>query len=90
MRVCVPKEAAPTEKRVATTPEAVRSLTELGFEVSIEAGAGRSAGFLDAAYEESGAIINSNTRQLWDEADVILKVRAPLLGGPTDETNWLH
>jgi NAD(P) transhydrogenase subunit alpha len=90
MRVCVPKEAAPTEKRVATTPEAVRSLIELGFEVSIEAGAGRSAGFLDAVYEESGAIINSNTRQLWDEADVLLKVRAPLLGGPTDEVNWLH
>ena len=90
MRVCVPKETAPNEKRVATTPEAVRSLTELGFEVSIETGAGRSAGFLDAAYAESGAKIISNTRQLWDEAGVLLKVRAPLLDGPTDEVNWLH
>lgn len=77
MRIGVPKEVQPNERRVATTPQVVGQLQKLGFEVAIESGAGSEANFTDSAYEEAGAILISDTRSLWSESDIILKVRAP-------------
>jgi len=80
MRVGVPKEAAPGERRVALVPETIGRLAE-GVDVVIEPGAGDAAGFPDAAYTEAGA----TTGDPWS-CDVVLKV-----GGPSaDEAARLH
>ena len=73
MRVGVPKESAPGERRVALVPEVVSRLASGGFEVSIEAGAGDAASFPDAAYEEAGARVGSDP---WD-TDAVVKVQMP-------------
>jgi NAD(P) transhydrogenase subunit alpha len=73
--VGVPKEVAPGERRVALVPDAVKSLTKLGPEVIIEAGAGVSAGFEDAAYRDAGARIVEAAEVL--RSDLVLKVQAP-------------
>ena len=54
MRVAVPKETAPGERRVALVPETVSKLGE-GFQVRVERGAGEAAGFGDDAYAAAGA-----------------------------------
>jgi len=77
MRIAVPREVHAGERRVATTPEVVRQILKLGFEVSVEAGAGAHASFSDEAYAEAGARVVSDTRALWNDADIVLKVRAP-------------
>src|SRR5689334_2330233 len=71
MRVGVPKEAAPGERRVALVPETVGRLGE-GVEVVVEQGAGIEAGFADGAYTEAGATIGDP----WD-CDVVVKVAGP-------------
>jgi len=77
MKIAVPQETHAGERRVATTPDVVVRLIKLGYEVSVETGAGDAANFSDTAYSQVGAIIESDTRRLWNGADIILKVRAP-------------
>jgi NAD(P) transhydrogenase subunit alpha len=55
MRVGVPRESAPGERRVAIVPETAARLTDSGHELAVERGAGEAAGFDDAAYAEAGA-----------------------------------
>lgn len=76
MRVGVAKETAPGETRVAVVPDTARRLAADGVEVLVEAGAGASATFADAAYEEAGARI-VGVDELYAEADVVCKVRKP-------------
>jgi len=71
MRVGIPHETAPGERRVALVPETVGRLGE-GIEVVVEAGAGAAASFSDEAYREAGASIGDP----WS-ADLIAKVAAP-------------
>ncbi|HET6513006.1 MAG TPA: Re/Si-specific NAD(P)(+) transhydrogenase subunit alpha, partial [Candidatus Kapabacteria bacterium] len=75
--VGIPKEILPDERRVAATPETIKRLQKLGFDVVVEAGAGTRAGFHDTAYESSGARVLPNAAAVWVESKVILKVRAP-------------
>jgi NAD(P) transhydrogenase subunit alpha len=77
MKIGIPKEVHPGEKRVATTPEVAAQLQKLGFSVAIEAGAGAAANFSDAAFAQAGVEVVAGTEQLWSESDIILKVRAP-------------
>lgn len=77
MRIGVPKEVQPNERRVATTPQVIEQLRKLGFDISVESGAGVAAKYNDAAYTEAGASVVSDTRSLWADSDIILKVRAP-------------
>ena len=77
MKIAVPREVHAGERRVATTPEVVKLLIDLGFEVAVESGAGTAANFSDAAYAQAGAAVETDVKKLWDEADIILKVRAP-------------
>ena len=77
MRICVPKELAANENRVAATPDSALSLQKLGFEVCIESVAGRASGFLDEAYIKAGVRVIDDPRVIWGEADILLKVRAP-------------
>ncbi len=86
MKIGVPKETYAGEKRVATTPEVIKWLQKLGYEVAVESGAGMEANFSDNAYREAGAEVIGDTRALWDAADIIFKVRAP----DDNEVELLH
>ena len=77
MRIGVPKELHKGERRVATSPDVVRLIKELGFEVAIEAGAGSESKFTDDAYRDAGVDVVADAGALYRDADIILKVRAP-------------
>ena len=77
MRIGVPREIYPDERRVATTPDVAAQLIKLGFEVAVETGAGVAASFSDEAYAEAGCDVVSSSDVLWSQSDLILKVRAP-------------
>jgi H+-translocating NAD(P) transhydrogenase subunit alpha len=81
MKVGVPKETAPDERRVALVPEIVAKLAQAGFDVVVEPGAGEAAAFTDEAFREAGATLGDP----WD-ADLIAKVRKP----SADEVDRLH
>ncbi|GGO03411.1 NAD(P) transhydrogenase subunit alpha [Microbispora rosea subsp. aerata] len=74
-RLGVVAESAPGETRVAATPATVAQLVSLGYEVTVESGAGSRSGFADDAYAASGARIGDRA-QTWG-ADIVLKVNAP-------------
>src|SRR5687768_2839813 len=77
MRVAVPTEIVPEEKRVALTPEAVPLLLKLGHVISVQAGAGSRAGFPDDAYSAAGAALESDAGAIYGGAEMILKVQRP-------------
>ena len=77
MRIGVPREIYAGEKRVATTPEVAAQLIKLGFEVSVETGAGVAANYSDEAFEDAGCSITASAAETWASADIILKVRGP-------------
>ena len=79
MKIGIPKEVHAGEKRVATTPEAAAQLIKLGFSVSVESGAGAAADLSDQAYQDAGVNIVTDTATLWQQSDIVLKVRAPEL-----------
>jgi NAD(P) transhydrogenase subunit alpha len=71
----VPQESKPGETRVAATPKTVGQLIGLGYEVVVEADAGRRASFSDAAFQEAGASVGTSA-DVWD-SDLVIKVNAP-------------
>ncbi len=77
MKIGVPREVHPGEKRVATTPQVAAQLIKLGFSVTVQTGAGNSANFIDEAYREVGVEVIDDPREVWSGADIVLKVRAP-------------
>ena len=77
MRIGVPKEIHDGERRVATTPDVATQLIKLGYDVTIEKGAGEAASYSDAAYEAAGCEIVSSAKDIWKDSDIILKVRGP-------------
>ncbi|MBL8392000.1 MAG: Re/Si-specific NAD(P)(+) transhydrogenase subunit alpha, partial [Candidatus Accumulibacter sp.] len=77
MKIGVPRETAPGEKRVATVPEVVEKLIKLGFNVAVETGAGDSANISDEAYRAAGAEIVADAASLWSSSDIVFKVRGP-------------
>ena len=76
MKVGVLKETLPGERRVALVPEVVGKLKAAGVDVVVESGAGVEASFPDAMYVDAGAHI-APTADLYDHADVLLKVQKP-------------
>jgi len=77
MQIGVPKETWPGELRVALVPSNAKKLTQLGFAITVESGAGIPAGFTDSAYEEAGAAVSNDHAQVISQADLILRVRKP-------------
>jgi NAD(P) transhydrogenase subunit alpha len=73
MRIGVPRETAPGERRVALVPEVVGKLVPAGFDVVVQRGAGKAASFPDTAYEEAGARLADD----WADADAVVKVQKP-------------
>ncbi|NIP78053.1 MAG: NAD(P)(+) transhydrogenase (Re/Si-specific) subunit alpha, partial [Gemmatimonadetes bacterium] len=84
MKVGVPREVIPGERRVALVPDTVSRLVDDGLEVLVEAGAGEAAGFADSAYEEAGASVTSDAAAVY-ASDVVVKVTPPQVGGEADE-----
>ena len=78
MIIGVPNEIYPDEKRVALVPRGAETLRKMGFEVNIESGAGESADYSNAKYEEVGATIVQDAKEVWSNSDIIVKVREPL------------
>lgn len=78
MRICIPKETLPGERRVMATPKTVARLTQAGWEVAVEKGAGMAAGHIDEAYLAAGALL-ADPDELWKSADVVAKVRPPAI-----------
>ena len=76
MKLGIPKESAHGESRVAASPESVGKLIKLGFDVSVEQGAGTAASFSDAEYEAAGARL-TDAADIWTASDMITKVQAP-------------
>jgi NAD(P) transhydrogenase subunit alpha len=81
MKVAIVKERRPHERRVAATPDSVKSMVgAMGLEVAVEAGAGAEASFIDAAYTGAGATVVADAAAALDGADIVLKVQRPILG----------
>ncbi len=76
MIIGVNKETVPGEMRVATTPQAVKKLIGLGYEVVVESGSGTAAHFTDEMYKQAGAKIVSNGPAATN-IDILLKVNPP-------------
>ena len=79
MKLAVPKESRPGERRVAATPENVARLVKIGFEVLVEHDAGAGAAFSDEGYVAAGATIAAGPRDVWEQGDIILKVQPPAM-----------
>ncbi|MCA8900701.1 MAG: Re/Si-specific NAD(P)(+) transhydrogenase subunit alpha [Hyphomonas sp.] len=77
MKISVLRERRSGETRVAATPETVKKLVASGHTVTIESDAGKTAGFLDSAYEEAGASIAKDAKSAAAGADIVFKVRGP-------------
>ncbi|MCL6600165.1 MAG: alanine dehydrogenase [Alicyclobacillus macrosporangiidus] len=78
MIIGVPKELKDNENRVAITPAGVHAFVSAGHEVLIETGAGEGSGFSDASYEDAGARIVPAAADVWNHADMVMKVKEPL------------
>jgi NAD(P) transhydrogenase subunit alpha len=91
MRIAVPRETAPGEHRVAVVPESSKKLVSIGYEVSIESGAGEPAGFPDDEYRAAGATVGGDPASLLGSADIVLKVTAPAMrSSGRDEIGWMR
>lgn len=78
MKIAVPKERRPDEARVALSPDTAKKLVDLGFEVVIESNAGAGSSFSDDAYKSIGATIAESEQAALGDADIVLKVQAPI------------
>jgi alanine dehydrogenase len=76
--VGVPKEIKDQEGRVSMQPDGVAELVHHGHEVVVEAGAGLGAGFRDEEYEEAGARLVDGPDEVFEAADLIVKVKEPI------------
>lgn len=79
MRIGVPKETSPGERRVALVPDAVARLVKSGHEVLVQRGAGSDAYFPDQDYLSAGATLVDDGRGVLGEAQLVLKVQRPSL-----------
>ena len=78
MIIGVPKEIKTLEARVALTPAGVRELVKHGHKVIIEQGAGLGSAISDNDYSSQGAEISPDAKSVWEQAEMIMKVKEPL------------
>ena len=78
MIIGIPTEIKQGENRVAMTPAGVHSVTGDGHMVIVESGAGQGSGMTGPEYEAAGAEFVDGAAELWQRADLILKVKEPL------------
>ncbi len=78
MRIGVPSEVKNREYRVALTPAGAHQLVGGGHQVMVQAGAGEGSRITDAEFLEAGAAIVASAQDVWDTADMIVKVKEPI------------
>lgn len=78
MKVGVPREIKNNEYRVAITPAGVAELSRRGHDVLIETEAGAGSAIADTDFKEAGAQILGTAREVWEQADLLLKVKEPI------------
>lgn len=78
MRIGVPKEIKDNEYRVALTPGGARALVKTGHEVFVQKAAGEGSSFSDSEYQEAGAKVLDSAKEVFDIAEMIIKVKEPL------------
>lgn len=78
MTIGVPKETKPQESRVALLPSAAYQLTRRGHRVIVEASAGAGSGYADLEYKSAGAELTVRHDEVFERADLIVKVKEPL------------
>jgi NAD(P) transhydrogenase subunit alpha len=81
MKIAVLKERRADERRVAATPETVKKFVGLGVGVAVETGAGAGAHIRDDDFQAAGASIAADPAATLADADLVLKVRRPLMAG---------
>ncbi|MGP1395240.1 MAG: Re/Si-specific NAD(P)(+) transhydrogenase subunit alpha [Inquilinaceae bacterium] len=91
MKIAIPKEIRPHELRVAASPETVKKFKGLGFDVTVETGAGDGASIPDSAFQDAGATIAPSAAEALSDADIVLKVQRPMVAGEdkTDELGMM-
>ncbi|MBD3420383.1 MAG: Re/Si-specific NAD(P)(+) transhydrogenase subunit alpha [Chitinivibrionales bacterium] len=85
MKIAIPREYEPKEKRVPVIPQSVANLVKQGAEVIVEQGMGETSLFTDEQYEKAGARISDDRKKIISEADIVLRLRKP----PEAEIDWL-
>jgi proton-translocating NAD(P)+ transhydrogenase subunit alpha len=91
MRIAVPRETSPGERRVALVPESCKKLVQAGYTIAVEAAAGDAAGFPDSAYREVGVVVEADPATVVQSGDLILKVNPPVRREEQgDETGWMR
>ena len=88
MKIAVPKERLSDELRVAASPDSIKKLNALGFDVTIEAGAGEGASFSDDALKKAGATISSDASSAIQGSDIVLKIRGPVADAGDDLSQY--
>ncbi|OZD01827.1 alanine dehydrogenase [Rhodococcus sp. 06-235-1A] len=78
MKIGIPREIKNHEYRVAITPAGVHELVSRGHEVIIETEAGAGSSFTDTDYKAAGAQILTDVAEVWEKADLLLKVKEPI------------
>jgi len=78
MKIGVPKEIKNNESRVALTPGGVQTMVKNGHAVYVETNAGTNSGFSNEQYRQAGAQILSTPKEIFDIADMIMKVKEPI------------
>ena len=81
MKLAIQKERRAYERRVAATPDTVKKLVAMGFDVTVESGAGEASGYLDQAFQDMGAAIAGDLAATVEDADIVLGVQRPLEDG---------
>ncbi|MGH7554884.1 MAG: alanine dehydrogenase, partial [Longimicrobiales bacterium] len=78
MIIGVPKEIKANENRVSLVPGGADALVQAGHTVLVERGAGEGSGFDDSAYDALGARVTAAAEQVWQQAEMIMKVKEPI------------
>ncbi len=91
MKLAIPKERRPHERRVAATPDTVKKLILLGLDVVVEKDAGLLSSIPDSEYTAAGATIAADAAETYKDADIIFKVQRPLHAaeGDIDEVSLI-
>src|SRR3954470_21690817 len=78
MKIGVPKEIKTNENRIALVPAGAEALVGAGHSVFVEKGGGDGSGFSDEAYKAAGASISPTADDVWQQAEMIMKVKEPI------------
>ena len=92
MIIGVPKEIMPGERRVSATPETVKAMRDMGLTVLVQKDAGEGAYFHDPEYIAAGAELVENPAEIFERADMILKVKEPQFNNDLNkhEADMMH